>query len=149
MLPSHLSLPMWMRAAVGFVVLLIATVALHAAVSDIVEVKFDEWMTPSVRPFPHDPAGARDGSVWYTGQLLECRRASRPDHRRFREYCMPTPDSGPHGLVEDPDGNIWAHGQRRGTDRQDRRQERHGDRSSRCQTREPAIRTAWCIREGD
>src|SRR4051812_43724177 len=33
-----------------------------------VQVTFDEWMTPSTPPYPHDPEVAPDGSVWYTGQ---------------------------------------------------------------------------------
>jgi virginiamycin B lyase len=107
MLPNNLSRPIWTRAVAGFAVLMVATITLHAAVSDIVEVKFDEWMTPSVRPFPHDPAAARDGSVWYTGQLSNVVGHLDPTTGRFREYSLPTPNSGPHGLVEDPDGNIW------------------------------------------
>jgi virginiamycin B lyase len=81
-----------------------------ASVSDVVEVKFDEWMTPSVQPFPHDPAAARDGSVWYTGQLSNVVGHLDPTTGRFREYSLPTPNSGPHGLVEDPEGNIWYTG---------------------------------------
>src|SRR5437764_11706459 len=81
-----------------------------ASLSDVVEVKFDEWMTPSVQPFPHDPAAARDGSVWYTGQLSNVVGHLDPTTGRFREYSLPTPNSGPHGLVEDPEGNIWYTG---------------------------------------
>jgi virginiamycin B lyase len=81
-----------------------------AALSDVVEVKFDEWMTPSVRPFPHDPATARDGSAWYTAQLSNAVGHLDPTTGRFREYSLPTPDSGPHGLLEDASGNIWYTG---------------------------------------
>src|SRR5258705_12401130 len=78
--------------------------------SDVVEVKFDEWMTPSVRPFPHDPAAARDGSAWYTAQLSNAVGRLDPSTGQFREFSLPTPNSGPHGLLEDPDGNIWYTG---------------------------------------
>jgi virginiamycin B lyase len=81
-----------------------------APVSDIVEVKFDEWMTPSVRPFHHDPAAARDGSAWYTAQLSNAVGRLNPATGQFREFSLPTPNSGPHGLLEDPDGNIWYTG---------------------------------------
>jgi len=110
MLPDRFSVSRWMQAA--GLVLGIAMVSLQAAapLSDIVEVKFDEWMTPSVRPFPHDPASARDGSVWYTGQLSNVVGHLDPSTGRFREYTLPTPNSGPHGLLEDPDGNIWYTG---------------------------------------
>jgi virginiamycin B lyase len=97
--------------AIGAGVMLpLQTVTAAAPLSDIVEIKFDEWMTPSVRPFPHDPAAARDGSAWYTGQLSNVIGHLDPTTGRFREYSLPTPDSGPHGLVEDPDGNIWYTG---------------------------------------
>src|SRR6202043_789411 len=78
-----------------------------APLSDIVEVKLDEWMPPSPRPFPHDPAAARDGSAWYTAQLSNAVGRLDPTTGQFREFSLPTPNSGPHGLLEDPDGNIW------------------------------------------
>jgi virginiamycin B lyase len=81
-----------------------------AALSDAVDVKFDQWMTPSVQPFPHDPAVARDGSVWYTGQLSNVVGRLDPATGAFKEYPLPTPNSGPHGLLEDPEGNIWYTG---------------------------------------
>ena len=45
-----------------------AIVHAAAAISDTVDVKFDQWMTPSKPAYPHDPAVAPDGSIWYTGQ---------------------------------------------------------------------------------
>jgi virginiamycin B lyase len=81
-----------------------------AALGDVVEVKFDEWMTPSARPFPHDPAAARDGSAWYTGQLSNVVGRLNPATGEFKEFSLPTQGSGPHGLVEDPEGNIWYTG---------------------------------------
>ena len=33
-----------------------------------------------------------------------------PTTGQFREFSLPTPNSGPHGLLEDPDGNIWYTG---------------------------------------
>ena len=46
--------------------LLVALVALaqaRPAITDSVQVKFDEWMTPSKPAYPHDPAVAPDGSI--------------------------------------------------------------------------------------
>jgi virginiamycin B lyase len=78
-----------------------------AGLTDVVEVKFDEWMTPSVRPFPHDPADGRDGTVWYSGQESNVIGHLDPATGRFREFSLPTPDSGPHGLLVDPGGSVW------------------------------------------
>ena len=86
------------------------TLAAAAPLSDTVEVKFDEWMTPSVRPFPHDPAAGRDGTVWYTAQLSNAVGHLDPTTGQFKEYSLPTPNSGPHGLLEGPDGNVWYTG---------------------------------------
>lgn len=73
-------------------------------------VKFEEWMTPSKPPFPHDPEFSPDGTVWYTGQRANVLGHLFPKTGEFKEYPLPTPDSGPHGLTTDKDGNIWYTG---------------------------------------
>ena len=106
-------LPKPSAAAIGLILLSVGSGFSRisaAVISDIVEIKFDEWMTPSVRPFPHDPAKGRDGSVWDSAQLSNAVGHLDPATGRFREYSLPTPDSGPHGLLEDPGGNIWYTG---------------------------------------
>ena len=75
-----------------------------------VKVQFDDWMTPSNPPFPHDPEYAPDGSVWYTAQRASTIGRLDPKNGEFREWPTPTPNSGPHGLVADKDGNIWYTG---------------------------------------
>jgi virginiamycin B lyase len=92
-------------AAVGVVVL-----AAAAPISDTVDVKIEQWMTPSNPPYPHDPAVAPDGSVWYTGQRANVIGRFDPATQQFKEYTLPTPNSGPHGLQADKDGNIWYTG---------------------------------------
>jgi virginiamycin B lyase len=89
-----------------------ALAPLHAAASitDAVDVKFDEWMTPSKPAYPHDPAVAPDGSIWYTGQRANVVGRFDPRTQQFKEYPLPTPNSGPHGLQPDKDGNIWYTG---------------------------------------
>jgi virginiamycin B lyase len=78
-----------------------------APIADSVDVKFDEWRTPSKPPYPHDPAVAPDGSIWYTGQRANVVGRFDPATQQFKEYPLPTPNSGPHGLQPDRDGNIW------------------------------------------
>src|SRR5947209_2268821 len=96
-------------ALIAGLVFTLATIAVRAA-SDAPDVKFDEWMTPSQPPFPHDPEFAPDGSVWYTGQRANVLGRLDPKTGEFKEYPLPTPKSGPHGLVADKDGNIWYTG---------------------------------------
>ena len=64
--------------------------------------------TPGSRP--HDPLAARDGALWYTGQMNNVLGRRDPKSGKFREYRLKTAHSGPHGLVEDATGNIWYTG---------------------------------------
>src|SRR6266481_1182083 len=77
------------------------------AITDNVDVKFDEWLTPSKPAYPHDPAVAPDGSVWYTAQRASTIGRFDPASGQFKEFALPTPNSGPHGLQPDAAGNIW------------------------------------------
>ena len=102
-----------MRTTFALIALLSATIAAtHAApaISDNLDVKFEQWMTPSKPAYPHDPAVAPDGSVWYTGQRANVVGRFDPATQQFKEYALPTPSSGPHGLQPDKDGNIWYTG---------------------------------------
>jgi len=70
-------------------------------------VRIEEWSIPSGDRFPHDPAVAPDGALWYTA--MGSNGLGRLDVKsgQFRSYPLKTEDSGPHGLVADRDGNIW------------------------------------------
>jgi virginiamycin B lyase len=74
-----------------------------------IDVAIDEWVVP-VGSFPHDPAVAPDGSIWYTGQRANTLGRLNPTTGSVTEYALPTPYSGPHGLVADSAGNIWYTG---------------------------------------
>jgi len=94
--------------AFAFIVLAAAGALVQArAISDTVDVKIQEWMTPSKPAYPHDPAVAPDGSIWYTAQRASTVGRFDPATQTFREFALPTPNSGPHGLQPDKDGNIW------------------------------------------
>jgi len=75
-----------------------------------VKVSFAEWSVPTPGSRPHDPLAARDGSLWYTGQMANVLGRLDPRTGRFKESPLKTPHSGPHGLVEDKDGAIWYTG---------------------------------------
>jgi virginiamycin B lyase len=99
--------------AVSLCALVFALAAfVHAlpAISDNIDVKFDDWMTPSKPAYPHDPAVAPDGSVWYTAQRASTIGRFDPATQTFKEFPLPTANSGPHGLQPDKDGNIWYTG---------------------------------------
>ncbi|MFL5312925.1 MAG: hypothetical protein ACJ79H_21030 [Myxococcales bacterium] len=74
------------------------------------KVSMQEWQVPTPGSRPHDPLAARDGSLWYTGQMANVLGRIDPKSGKIREYPLKTPHSGPHGLDEDQRGNIWYTG---------------------------------------
>src|SRR2546425_2330997 len=99
------------NVALCFALLFTTLTFLHALpIADAVDVKIDEWLTPSNPPYPHDPAVAPDGSIWYTGQKANVVGRFDPKTEKFKEFTLPTPNSGPHGVIADKDGNIWYTG---------------------------------------
>src|SRR5881628_880228 len=73
-----------------------------------VSMKIFQASTPGARP--HDPLAARDGSLWYSGQMANALGRVDPKTGKIKEYPLKTAHSGPHGLDEDKDGNIWYTG---------------------------------------
>ncbi len=78
-----------------------------------VQVDIHEWPLPTPGSRPHDPMAARDGSLWWSGQLANKLGRLDPATGEFREYPV-NPVSAPHGLVEGKDGEIWFTGNFRG-----------------------------------
>jgi virginiamycin B lyase len=67
-------------------------------------IKLWDVATPGSRP--HDPMAARDGAIWYTGQLSNRLGRLDPKTGAIREYPLAS-HTGPHGLAEDHDGHVW------------------------------------------
>lgn len=72
-----------------------------------------QWPLPTPGSRPHDPMVARDGGIWWSGQLANRLGRLDPQTGQMKEYPV-DPLSGPHGLVEDKDGNVWFTGNFRG-----------------------------------
>jgi len=75
-----------------------------------VKVNIRLWDVPTQGSRPHDPLAAKDGSIWWTGQLANKLGRIDPKTNTIREYTLKTPHTGPHGFAEDKDGNIWFTG---------------------------------------
>ena len=73
-------------------------------------VNIKMWAVPSQGSRPHDPLAARDGSIWWTGQLVNKLGRVDPKTGAIREYTLKSTYTGPHGLAEDKAGNIWFTG---------------------------------------
>jgi virginiamycin B lyase len=72
------------------------------------------WPVPTPGSRPHDPLAARDGMIWYTGQLSGVMGRLNPKTGEIKEFALKTPHTGPHGAAEDKDGNVWFTGNNAG-----------------------------------
>jgi virginiamycin B lyase len=79
-------------------------------ISGPVKARIDLWDVPTQGSRPHDPRAAKDGSIWWTGQLANKLGRIDPKTGAIREYTLKSAYTGPHGLAEDKDGNIWFTG---------------------------------------
>jgi virginiamycin B lyase len=83
----------------------VTSVTIMAAAKEAVQIR--EWDVPTPQSFPHDPAVAPDGSLWYTGMFSNTLGRLDPATGEIKEYKLKNPQSGPHGLVADKEGRIW------------------------------------------
>src|SRR6266571_914203 len=81
-----------------------------AVINGPVQASIKEWPVPTPGSRPHDPRVAKDGSIWWTGQLANKLGRLDPKTGEIKEYALKTPRTGPHGLAEDQDGDIWFTG---------------------------------------
>jgi virginiamycin B lyase len=81
-----------------------------ALIDGPVKVNIELWDVPTQGSRPHDPMAARDGSIWWSGQLVNKLGRVDPKTGAIREYTLKSAFTGPHGLVEDKSGNIWFTG---------------------------------------
>jgi virginiamycin B lyase len=81
-----------------------------AIIDGPVKANIELWDVPTQGSRPHDPLAARDGSIWWTGQLVNKLGRVDPKTGAIREYSLKSAFTGPHGLAEDKTGNIWFTG---------------------------------------
>jgi virginiamycin B lyase len=80
-----------------------------AIIAGPVEAAIKEWPVATSGSRPHDPMAAKDGSLWYTGQLANVLGRLDPATGQIKEFKL-NPMTGPHGLTEDRGGNVWFTG---------------------------------------
>jgi virginiamycin B lyase len=78
------------------------------------EVKFTEWIAPTLGQRVRDPLEARDGSIWWTGMFASLVGRRDPMTGDLKEFKLPQ-GTRPHGIAEDKDGYIWFTGNGNGT----------------------------------
>src|SRR5262249_58171853 len=62
-----------------------------AVISGPVEAKIELWPVPTPGSRPHDPLAARDGAIWYTGQLSGKLGRLDPKTAPIKEFPLNTP----------------------------------------------------------
>jgi virginiamycin B lyase len=95
-----------MKRLLLFIVLVLG-LGLPCLALSAAEVMIEEWDLPTTGTFPHDPAVAPDGALWYTGMGANLLGRVDPATGEIREFPLPIPGSRPHGLVVDRQGYIW------------------------------------------
>src|SRR5216684_1582324 len=72
------------------------------------KVSMKAWQAATPGSRPHDPLAARDGSLWYTGQMANVLGRLDPRTGKVTEYPMPDPEAkDPHTLTFDKSGILW------------------------------------------
>jgi virginiamycin B lyase len=61
------------------------------------KVSMQAWQAATPGARPHDPLAARDGSLWYSGQMANVLGRVDPKTGKVKEYPLKTAHSGPHG----------------------------------------------------
>src|SRR5450759_5110262 len=54
------------------------------------KISFKAWQAPTPGSRPHDPLAARDGSLWYTGQMANLLGRLDPKTGKIKEYPLKT-----------------------------------------------------------
>jgi virginiamycin B lyase len=70
-----------------------------AIIEGPVKVNIELWDVPTQGSRPHDPLAARDGSIWWSGQLANKLGRVDPKTGAIREYTLKSVFTGPHALI--------------------------------------------------
>ena len=71
------------------------------------KVNIKMWDVPTLGSRPHNPRAAKDGSIWWTGQLVNKLGRLDPKSGAIKLITSPTPNSRPYGLMIDSKGTPW------------------------------------------
>src|SRR5580704_7980137 len=81
--------------------------ATRAATNPEEKPRIIEFVLPRAHAFPHDPALAPDGMVWYADQATSHVGRLDPDTGAVVDVATPTPNAGPHGIAVAANGTVW------------------------------------------
>lgn len=78
------------------------------------QIKFREWVVPTLGQRSRDPIETPDGKIWWAGQWADLIGSIDPQTNEMKEYALPA-GAKPHSVFHDHDGNIWYTGNGNGT----------------------------------
>jgi virginiamycin B lyase len=78
------------------------------------DLKFDEWVVPTLGQRARDPVEAPDGSIWWVGQMGNVIGRIDPATGAMKEWTLP-PKALPHSVNVDAQGGVWYTGNGNGT----------------------------------
>jgi virginiamycin B lyase len=79
-----------------------------------VQIRFREWITPTLGQRARDPVEAADGSIWWAGQWANLIGRLDRGSGTMKEYPLPA-NAMPHTVTLDDAGGVWYTGNRNGT----------------------------------
>ncbi|MCX7546205.1 hypothetical protein OS173_12645 [Marinicella sp. S6413] len=79
-----------------------------------VNIKFKEWVVPTLGQRSRDPVEAPDGNIWWVGQWGNLMGRIDPTTGDMKEYPLPA-GAMPHSVTPDKEGNMWYMGNKNGT----------------------------------
>jgi virginiamycin B lyase len=78
------------------------------------EIRFTEWVVPTLGQRSRDPVEAADGSIWWVGQWGNILGRIDPETGAMSEYDLPA-GALPHSVTLDANGKVWYTGNGNGT----------------------------------
>src|SRR6266850_1860264 len=71
-----------------------------------VQASIKLWDVPTPGSRPHDPMAAKDGSIWYTGQLANVLGRLDPKSGEIKEFRLKRPHTAPIGKLDPKTGAV-------------------------------------------
>lgn len=78
-------------------------------ISGDVDIRFKEWVVPTLGQRSRDPVEAPDGKIWWAGQWGNLVGSIEPDTGKMQEYPLPA-GAMPHSVSADENGMVWYMG---------------------------------------
>jgi virginiamycin B lyase len=93
---------------------LLTSLIAQPATASVPAPTIKEWQVPWENTRPRDPIVARNGEVWFVGQVGNYVGVLTPDSGKFRRFELPQ-NTLPHNIILGPQSDLWLAGNGNGT----------------------------------